>query len=299
MYLDEVIVVNLAMNYLILWLTARLLRKEYVSNRMLLGALLGALYVLTIFLPTKDFFFTLASKFILSLAIIFAAFHPRKWQEFLSLLGMFYLVSFTVGGAVLACSFFLAVPVQTADGVFTLPSFTGLNLVFPIFLVVILGRWGMGYLEQKKWQRLFQVDLVIRLMDREVKVEGMLDTGNKLKEPISREPVVVVQYDALREILPQELKEYFDCADDMFPDLISEALTSSPLASRLCFIPYTSLGRKKGFLIGFRPQGLSLWDQDREVEVAQKAVIAVYLQPFSEQAQYQALLPPDLVGNVI
>ncbi len=299
MYLDEVIVVNLAMNYLILWLTARLLRKEYASNRMLLGALLGALYVLTVFLPVKDYSFTLVSKFFLSLAIIFAAFHPRRWQEFLSLLGMFYLVSFTVGGAVLACSFFLAMPVQTSDGVFTLPSFTGLNLVLPIFLVVLLGRWGMGYLEQKKWQHLFQVDLMIRLMDKEVKVEGMLDTGNKLKEPISREPVVVVQYHALREILPQDVKEYFDETDDMFPDLMSEALTTSSLASRLCFIPYTSLGRKNGFLIGFRPQGLSLWEQDREIKVAQKAVIAVYLQPFSPQAQYQALLPPDLVGNMM
>ncbi|UNC92869.1 sigma-E processing peptidase SpoIIGA [Candidatus Contubernalis alkaliaceticus] len=299
MYLDEVIVVNLAMNYLILWLTARLLHREYVSNRLLLGALLGAIYILTVFLPAKDIYFTLCSKFILSLAIIFAAFYPMKWQDLLSLLGMFYLVSFTVGGAVLACSLFLAVPVQNADGVFIFPSFTGLNLVFPIFLVLVLGRWGMGYMEKKKWQRLFHVDLVIRLMDREVKVEAMLDTGNKLKEPISREPVVVVQYKALRELLPQELKEYFDCVDSLYPDLVSEVLTTSPLAARICFIPYTSLGREKGFLIGFRPHDLSLWDKDREVEVAQKAVIAVYLQAFSPKAQYQALIPPDIVGNVI
>ncbi len=297
-YLDEILFINLAMNCLILWLTARLSRKSFTINRIFWGAFLGSLYVLAVFLPARSIFFTLLAKFILSIAIIMVSFSPGRWQEYFCLLGMFYLVSFTVGGAALACSLFLSVPALSSGGMFILPSFNGWNLAVPFFLILVLGKWGLDYLEQKKWQRLLQVNLMIRLLDKEVKVEGILDTGNKLKEPLTKEPVIVVQYSALKEILPEEIQDYFDKEYDKSLDLDVDLILNSPFATKLCFIPYSCLGEKKGFLLGFRPQAIKLWEKGREIEVIKKAVVAIYRDSFSETAAYQALLPPDLIANV-
>lgn len=297
MYLDEILFINLVMNYLILWLTARLSRGSCNKNRIFWGAFLGSLYVLAVFLPVKGIFFTLLAKFILSTVIIMVTFSPTGWQNYISLLGMFYLVSFTAGGTVLACSLFFSVPVISSEGVFILPSFHSWNLAVPFFIILVLGKWGLDYLEQKKWQRLLEVNLVIKLLDREVKVEGILDTGNKLKEPISGQPVIIVQYSALREILPEEIRNYFDKQHDKSLDLDADIILDSPFAHKLCFIPYSSLGAKKSFLLGFRPQAIKLWEKGREVEVIKKAVVAIYRDSFSETAAYQALLPPDLIAT--
>lgn len=298
MYLDEILFINMAMNYLILWLTARLSRRNYQFNCLFWGALLGALYVLTVFLPAKSAFFTIIAKFILSVAIIYVSFLPVKARELFSLLGVFYLVSFTVGGAVLACSLFLSMPILSSRGALVISPVSSWNLVIPFFLVLFLGKWGLDYLEQKKWQRLFKVVLLIKLLGKEIEVKGIMDTGNKLKEPISREPVIVVQYSALEEILPEEIKEYINRQNDKSLELDIEKLSYSPFASKLCFIPYSSLGKKKGFLLGFRPEGIKLWEKGREVEVLQKAVVAIYADSFSDKTSYQALLPPSLLANV-
>ncbi len=298
MYLDEILVVNLAMNYLILWLTARLSRRNYHFNRLFWGALLGALYVLTVFLPAKSVFLTITAKLILSIVIIYVSFLPLKARELFSLLGVFYLVSFTAGGAVLAWSLFLSVPVLSLGGTFVISPVSSWNLVIPFFLILFLGKWGLDYLEQKKWQRLFKVILLIKVLGKEIEIKGIMDTGNKLKEPISREPVIVVQYSALEEILPEDVKEYYKEQNEKSLELDIGRLSDSPLASRICFIPYSSLGKKKGFLLGFRPEGIKLWEKGREVEVLQKAVIAIYFDSFSDKTSYQALLPPSLLANV-
>ncbi|RQD69150.1 MAG: hypothetical protein D5S00_07610, partial [Tindallia sp. MSAO_Bac2] len=134
-----------------------------------------------------------------------------------------------------------------------------------------------------------------KILDRDFSVKGIIDTGNRLKEPITQEPAIVVQYTAIEEILPEEVLECLVSYDDFYLDIDLENLSNSPLASRLCFIPYSSLGRKKGFLLGIRPEEVKVWDKDGEVEIMGKAVIALCREAFAGKNDYQALLPPALL----
>lgn len=296
MYVDELLLVNLTMNFSILWLTARICRKEYSSKKLFGGALLGALYVFTIFFPFNGVLLSLSSKLILSLAIILVSFYPLALKEYFLLLCTFYLVSFTVGGASLAFSYFFMVSPASSGGMLFLPSPTFWNIILPFFLLLALGRWGVDYLAHRKWQNLLQVTLIIKILDRNFSVKGIIDTGNRLKEPITQEPAIVVQYTAIEEILPEEVLKCLGSYDDSYLDDL-EDLSNSPLASRLCFIPYSSLGRKKGFLLGIRPEEVKVLDRDGEVEILGKAVIALCRDVFAGKNDCQALLPPALLAD--
>lgn len=294
MYLDEIWFTNLVMNYLLLKITAGISRRETKGARLFAGASLGASYLLLMFIPAQGFFITLLAKLCLSVAIIYVTFSPGKGREFFPLLGLFYLVSFAVGGATLACAYFLAAPAYSSGGAVLLSPVEGWKLTLPLLLVLVMGRGGLAFLEQKKWQRLGQVELVISLGGKEGAVTGLFDTGNRLKEPVSRDPVVVVEIPALGEVLPEVLGED---GGDAPAGLDTCRLLDTPLATRLCYIPYTSLGKARGYLLGIRPEALRLREKGREIEVERKVVIGLYPGQLSRQGDYQALLPPDLLDN--
>ncbi|RQD74130.1 MAG: sigma-E processing peptidase SpoIIGA [Candidatus Syntrophonatronum acetioxidans] len=297
MYVDEMLLVNLTMNFSILWLTAKICRKEYSKKKLLAGALLGALYVLSIFFPFKGLLLSLSAKLFLSLAIVFISFYPLTLKEYFLLLSTFYLVSFTIGGASLAFSYSLLAPPAFSGGMLFLPPLSLWNIIISFCLLLALGKWGVDYLAQRKWQNIFQVTLIIKILDRDFNIKGILDTGNRLKEPISQEPAIVVQYTAVKEVLPEEVLKCLGSHDDFCLDFDLEDLSNSPLAARLCFIPYSSLGRKKGFLLGIRPEEVKVWDKDGEVEIIGKAVIALCRDAFTGKSEYQALLPPALLAD--
>ena len=100
-YVDLLLLVNLTMNMLVLWATARFAQQAVSMARLFLGAALGAIYALLALFPDLHFLFSLPGKILFSLIMIGVALQPRSLTRLFSLAGYFYATSFVIAGAYL------------------------------------------------------------------------------------------------------------------------------------------------------------------------------------------------------
>ena len=68
-----------------------------------------------------------------------------------------------------------------------------------IYLLFVLLR---PFLEDKKWQKLWRMELLVAWQGKEKIVPAFLDTGNRLRDPFSSLPVIVIDYRSLEGLLP-------------------------------------------------------------------------------------------------
>ena len=143
-----------------------------------------------------------------------------------------------------------------------------------------------NYLEKRSLYYSF----TIRVGERAAEAVGLLDTGNELYDPITNYPVIVVQYSAVRELLHEKIREIFEknLEDDL--ENIYKGFKEANWVSRLRLIPFSSLGKEKGMLLGFKADGVTIGSRSLE-----NIIVAVYSKPLSENGEYAALINPELV----
>ena len=100
-YADVLIVVNLFVNYALLLCSSMIVKNRISNLRLLLGALIGSLYGLVIFLPEIPRYFELPMRIAVSALIAFAAFGYRNLRRFLRCFFTFLAVTFAFGGIML------------------------------------------------------------------------------------------------------------------------------------------------------------------------------------------------------
>ncbi|NLO25113.1 MAG: sigma-E processing peptidase SpoIIGA [Clostridiales bacterium] len=289
-YADILLLENIVMNYLILWLTSITLKVHAGRIKMLAASVVGALYALLIFFPGYNFLYTTVMKVLLSLLIIVIAFTPIRFREFLKQLSVFYLISFILGGAVFGLFYFTNTGTVTEGGVFLIKGIPLSVLAGAGLVTIIIIRLCLvplyGYLEKRSLYRSF----AINVGDKWVEAVGLLDTGNELFDPITNYPVIVVQYSAVKELLHEGIREIFEqnLEDDL--ENIYEGFKQANWVSRLRLIPFSSLGKEKGMLLGFKADGVIIGSRCLD-----KVIIAIYSKPLSENGEYAALLNPELI----
>lgn len=297
-YLDQVILYNLMMNYLILWAAARLSRVTVDKKRLLGGAALAALYVTALFLPGLNLLLTVGFKIVVSMLIVLATFAPLPPIRFFTCLGCFYLASFTLGGMVFGFIFFLRsgpLPAGDVNGVLMV---TGdyfchsIPLALMAFWAAVRG--GTALVRSRLTAGLFKMILVIYLGGRRMEVKALLDTGNRLSDPLTRQPVIVVEYDVLKPLLPPVMQRVFEKPGEPGLLCVDEFLGDSEWAGRFRVVPFRSLGRDGGLLAGFRPDAVEIV-QGNNLLRFDEVIVAVYHKQLDSDASYRALLPPRLL----
>lgn len=107
-YADVVLLVNLIMNSLIIWLTAWAAGIRYCWWRITLAALAGGLYSLAGIYQELHLLYTPFAKLLISILLIIFSFGWQSLRRLVLLVGLFYIVSFLLGGAVVGWLFFFS-----------------------------------------------------------------------------------------------------------------------------------------------------------------------------------------------
>lgn len=296
-YVDEMFLGNLVMNYAILWLTARISQRCPCWWRIVLAAGLGALYAFSIVLPGPQLLQGLWAKVAVSILMLWVTFGPLPAVQLALLAGLFYLTSFGVGGLVFGFSFLLGG--ETAEGLAGLVSLPR-ECFWPAIALSLAVVWLVGKkvtprLRLRFLKGLFYVPLKITLYGRHRSVNALLDTGNELIDPLTKHPVIVVEYAAINDLLPRLLREVFEKqAETDFPALL-EALKEKRWATRFRLVPFRSLGQSAGLLLGFRPDQVEIVYGTQAVQL-RNVVIAIHKHQLSPEATYKALINPRLLA---
>lgn len=298
-YLDIVVLENIVINYLILLVTAKFSKNKADSLRLLLGAILGTAYlVLMILLPEMKVYTTVISKLLLSIAMVALAFNFMRLTVFLKTLAMFYAATFLFAGAGFALMFFNREWGIMRNGVLmTSPPFLNtkwseLLLAFAVAFIILRVVWSA--IQNKFLREKMMVRLIISFDKKAIELYALVDTGNSLHDPLTNMPVVVVEFTAIKDLLPEDIKCIFekDLDDDL--NRITTAISCSAWFSRFRLIPFTSLGKENGMLIGFRPDFIEIGNEEEKRGV-QDVIVGIYNRALSKNEQYKALLNPELM----
>ncbi len=294
-YLDILILENMAINFIILAATSHFSRIKVSTLKLVLGAFIGAAYVIAAFYPGFHICFTLVGKLLLSMVIIAVTFWPEKLRDFLRLLAIFYLVSFVFGGAAFALFYFSDSGGSVYNGVFYIESFPLKLLVISMVIAYLVIKWSWSFVKTRMIKEDVMVPISIEFGGNSVSVKSLIDTGNSLRDPISNLPVVVVEYTAVKELLPSEISEAFKDRTEENLELLSETIIKTDWASRFRLIPFNSLGKENGMLIGFKPDRVEVGAEDERKDYSD-VIVGIYNNNLSCDQSYRALLSLELVN---
>jgi len=119
-----------------------------------------------------------------------------------------------------------------------------------------------------------------------------VDTGHCLVDPLSRSPVIIAEFEEVKPLLPHGMQDLFcQRQENDLTGLL--AIRDESFYNRIRMIPFTSLGRNNGMLIGFRPDAVKV----EGAKAAQTdAVIGIYNDKLCRDGRYRGLVSPELVA---
>ncbi len=292
-YIDIVLIENLIMNYIILFTTAVVLKIKVNHIRLILASLLGAGYSIIAYMGIIKVYSSIILKIILSVLIIYIAFNPQNIKKMCKDLLLFYLVSFVFGGAAFALIYIIKPQnILMKNGLFlgTYPLKT-VMLGAVVAFCIIIGAFAIIKNKISKKDMFCEIEILIN--QKKIKTKAMIDTGNMLKEPITNVPVIVVEHILLYSCMPKEilnnLKEIMGGDFKNIPCDIQEKYIS-----KLKLIPFSSLGKQNGMLIGIRPEYVKVITDEQE-KINKNVVIGIYEKSLTKKGEYQALIGIELL----
>lgn len=298
-YVDQVFTGSLVMNLMILWITARLGRVSYFRWRILAGAAAGGLYSLVLFVPALEPYMDPEYKLLVSLVMVAVAFAPVPPKKFIVLLAYFYLSTFALGGTVLGIINFLhrSVPAGRLSGAMqAVDDYLWYGLLLALVIFWSIGRVAPAVLKKRIMLPLLQADLDICLGGRTVALAALLDTGNSLTDPLTGHPVIIAEYESLKDLLPERARRAIDTHGLENGAAVLGEMGEGIREGHFRIIPYRSVGRSNGQLIGFRPDEVMIKQRGNTTKTSE-VVVALCPEKLRGDAPCGALLPPDLVES--
>ncbi|MFC4076524.1 sigma-E processing peptidase SpoIIGA [Salinithrix halophila] len=293
-YADMVFLLNLCIDFLLLWLTTAIRRQRSSFPRILCAALLGACYAVLQLWQPLTFSYTFFGKLFFSILMVGVAMGFHSPVAFLRNLGVFYLISFVTGGGMFALHYFLSGGVHaTGSTFFTLSSGWGspvswvfVLLAFP--LVWLYARLSFRSLADRQVVHESLAKVRIQLGEVGLECTGLIDTGNQLRDPITRTPVILVELEEWARILPVSLVDAVRKGnwDGLGKEMPAEWLT------RVRLVPFRGAASEGNILVALKPDRMEVF-QGGAWQVTGKALIGLDTGRLSSDGTYQAILHPS------
>lgn len=292
-YIDVVLIENLIMNYIILLATGIILKTKIKHIRLIVASFIGAIYTIITYVITIKIYSNFFFKLLLSIIMIYIAFNPQNIKQMWKQLVIFYLTSFIFGGAAFALIYVIKPQeILMRNGLFlgTYP-LKSIILSAIIAFIIILITFKMVKNKISKKDMFRQINIVIE--EKRITVKSMLDTGNMLKEPITGKPVIVVEHTCLYDLLPKQILNNIEQIlvgnfDNIADDIKNKYIT------KLKFIPFTSLGKQNGMLLGIQPNYVEIIDEEN-IEKIKDVIIGIYNKSLTKDGNYRALMGIEII----
>lgn len=282
-YLDIVLFENIAMNYLILLATSVIAKIKIKPFRLLISSSIGGIYSIFSYLVTLNNFQNMFLKILISIVIVKVAFVPLKFKFLLKQLILFYLVSLTFGGAAFMLLYFISPEnIISENGVLvgTYPlkvaligAVLGSAVIFSVALII----------KDRISKKAMLCEIEIFYRGKVEKIKSMIDTGNLLKEPITKEDVIIVEKNSLKNLVDN------DILDNIENIVSGKWLDKADIYSyKFKIIPFSSLGNSNGILLGFKPDYIRVIDENETIR--NDTIIGIYNGKLSKTNLYSSLV---------
>lgn len=288
-YIDVVLIENLIMNFIILLATGIILKEKIKTVRLLLASLLGAVYSVISYMSILEIYSSMILKIILSIVIVYIAFNPQSIKKMWKDILLFYLTSFVFGGAAFALIYIVKPQeILMKNGLF-LGTYALKTIMLGAIIAFIIIITAFTIVRTKITKKDMFCEVKIQINGKKIETTAMLDTGNLLKEPITNTPVIVVEHTLLYDCIPKEILNHLDELLGGEFDNIPEKIKEEYMA-KLKFIPFSSLGKQNGMLLGIKAENIIIKDTEKE-----NIIVGIYNKSLTKRGEYRALLGIELL----
>lgn len=297
-YIDVIWFLNFSIDLLLLLLTANILKRKVSKLRLIIGAMVASSVIFLVLTPYSFLFYQPLFKIAFSLIIVVTTFGFSRTSVFLQNVLMFYFVSFISGGGLIALHYFFNTEMIVVNGVVSTKS-SGLGtpiswllvvLGFPIMWLLTKGRSKDIEVRKLKYDQIVQVEIAI--LNLNLSIPGLIDSGNHLHDPITRKPVMVIDMSKLQDRFPDSL-----VALAKSPETIGHSDNSleKEWQDRLSIIPYRGVGQKNQFLMGIKPDHVTVITQGGERNICSRIVVGLNFTSLSAEGDFLAIVHPKMM----
>lgn len=296
-YADMIFLLNFCVDLLLLWLTMAVRNQRTAIWRLAAAAFLGACYAVMMLLPVWPWVYTWGMKLVFSFLMVWVAFGYRGRTVFVRNWGVFYFVSFVVGGGMFAAHYVLQEQAHVLNGILITQSngmrpypITWMFIAVAFPLVWWYSRVTFRSLAERQTIHRFLVQVEVILGKESVSGTGLIDTGNQLRDPLTRVPVMIVEQRLLMPLLPVEIQQAVDHPD------VTEALSQLPLewVTRVKLIPFRSITRGTDFLLAIKPDKIRVV-YERKAHDIHNVLIGMDSGILSADGTYQMIIHPSFI----
>lgn len=294
-YIDVVLIENLIMNYIILLATGIILKQKIIYIRLIMGSLIGAIYSIIAYMNILEIYSNGILKIVLSVVIIYISFNPPNIKKMLKQLLIFYLTSFAFGGAAFALMYIVKPQeILMKNGLFlgTYPLKTIMLAAIITFIIVIT---AFKIVKTKISKKDIYCHICVKVSGKEIRERAMIDTGNLLKEPLTQKPVIVIERNSLYTVLPKEILNNLDNILGGDLEKVPQDIQKEYIP-KLKLIPFSSLGKQNGMLVGIKSEKTKIYYEENEINV-KDAVIGIYNKSLTKKGEYKALVGIEMLGE--
>ena len=213
----------------------------------------------------------------------------KMWKDVL----IFYLTSFVFGGTVFALIYVVKPQEIMLKNKIVIDnnSYKTILLGAGISFFVIITAFKL--VKTKILKKDMFCEIEIKINETKIKTISMIDTGNLLKEPITNTPVIILEHTLLYQCVPKEILNNLNNILGGELSKISEKIKQEYM-SKLKFIPFSSLGKQNGMLVGIKAQYLKVKQEDKE-KINENIIIGIYDKSLTKRGEYRALIGIDLL----
>lgn len=188
-YVDLVLLLNFGFDLILLFGVAIILRRQTTLKRLLLGALVGSVTILSMFIEMSSLtlFFI---KVIVSVLMVLIVFGYKDIRYFGNNLFYLYTSSILLGGFL----YFLNLQFSYKnEGLIFYFEGLSVNVVVLIVLspIIIYAYVKQGLLLKNHYSHYYNVDIYLK-SGEVIPVTAFMDTGNKLEDPYKKRPIILL-----------------------------------------------------------------------------------------------------------
>ena len=292
-YIDIIFIENIIMNVIILYATSIILKQKIKIIRLIISSAIGSIYSIVMYITKLTIYSSIVSKFILSVVMIYVAFIPNDLKKMFKQIIIFYLTSFVFGGVALNLIYFLRPEnVSIKNGLFTGEYALKVIMLGAIMAFIII-KISIKIIKTKFNAKDMCCDIKLKINGKQIETKAMIDTGNLVKEPITNTPVVIVEESLLEGIIPKEILKNLENILRGNLENLPQDIQDEYLPKLRC-IPFSSLGKENGMLVGIKISEIVVKSEDDEKKTS-NIIIGIYERSLTKRGEYRALVGVDLL----
>lgn len=281
------------MNSIILYATAIILKIKPKTIRIILSSAIGSIYAIITYITEIQIYTSAILKAILAIIMVYVAFNPQDVKKMLKQMTIFYLTSFVFGGVTLYLIYYIKPQkVLVKNGIYVGDYILKVIMLGAIVAFITI-KISLKIIKTKITQKDMYCKIKIKLNEKIIETKAMIDTGNLAKEPITNTPVVIVESTLLEEILPNKILHNLENILGGDLSQISEEMQEKYISKLRC-IPFSSLGKQNGMLLGIKADEIQVETED-DKKISNNVIIGIYDKSLTKRGEYRALIGIELI----